>query len=1318
MDPIRLDVGDFGDAVASLHESLRKQGFQISSDEEKRKFFGPSTKEAVRAYQLKQGLGAIGIVDSRTHQALDLETLRATPHIAPQIRTQATSGGTTPTPLVGAVSRVPSPQASPPAGTSSKTYRVQGSLVFDYGLAASGITIRFYNIGFAGQEVRLGEAKTDEQGQYTCSFDVPQQQSPNLQARVVDANNKEIPISSVKFKAQQQEVLNLVVPEHVQPLAPEFQRLAADLERHIGGIGNLSNAQETAERQDFSLLHQSTGWDARLLALAANAVSLSQTTGLGQDVLYTLMRTGLPSDPQKLALVSSDAVRKALVKAHKSGIVSLGKEQIAKATTDFKTFASKTRLTLTAPGSSSTFGDFLSISGLNAAQQSAFADLFFNQASASDGLWDQAAGLGIPAESLNMMKLQGKLSYLTLNNAPLTQRLQQDIGSLDKLPQLLQQDLHTNTAWKKYLTSIAGDTNTEALDKLIPPAYQGKTTTDRLGAYADDLARKVRLSFPTHVVARMVEKGDLVVDAAPNVTTFLKNAAPLGFQMGHTPLNAFIEQQHESLFQGIAAQDETATTESVKTLYRLYQITPTNESLQAALKLGFTSAYDVAAFEAEDFVACFCPAFPSEDEARLFYRKAQQVNAITLQFSTFVWQLGTIPPLYAMSHSPAVREDAKAALIKQFPSLQSLFGSLDFCDCEECRSVLSPAAYLVDILRFIDPAESDWNSFLDKWKRDHHGKNYTDKYLKPYCALIEHRPDLPNLPLTCENTNTVLPYIDLVNEIFEYYIANGELDARAALDTGEAASADLLAEPQNILPAAYATLNGAVYPLGLPFDLWIQTVRRFLGYFRTSLCSLLEAFKATDPLELFSDSASTSNTTYPYYRAEILAEYLGISPAEYALLTDDNPLASWFKLYGYDDQGTALSALKSARTLSLRLGVSYQELVDLVKTGFLNPHLNSLVTLQKLGHSPEELLRYLGQAGYAPMTNEERKAIDTRQDNYTQLYNPSHSDTGFDAQSWLIDTWNKGGFKQILVLADPDPGCNFDQTALQYADGTSITPSLFLKLNLFVRLWKKLGWSLEETDRALQVFLAPLFPVDSDTDFGAHYKKAMRTALVYLAHLETLFQVLQPGANGHVKLLTFWSTLPTTGSVPLYAQLFLNASTVNYDRVFDSPTGDYLTGSLLINDHLPAIQGALHLTDDEIGLILDDAKLGIDTAQLSLENVSLLYRYGLLAHLLDLTVADFVDLRAMSGLHPFTPLSARPLAILADDMPLTQTLAFVDETRKVLGSGFATADLNYLLRHQFDPLGKYRPDPSRCDAGGSVVGGYYPSDSSGESAAD
>ena len=56
--------------------------------------------------------------------------------------------------------------------------------------------------------------------------------------------------------------------------------------------------------------------------------------------------------------------------------------------------------------------------------------------------------------------------------------------------------------------------------------------------------------------------------------------------------------------------------------------------------------------------------------------------------------------------------------------MEALFGSLDFCECDHCRSVLSPAAYLVDILKFTDPDDVNWQQEVSSWAADHGGVPY------------------------------------------------------------------------------------------------------------------------------------------------------------------------------------------------------------------------------------------------------------------------------------------------------------------------------------------------------------------------------------------------------------------------------------------------------------------------------------------------------------------------------------------------------------------------------------------------------------------
>jgi hypothetical protein len=1163
------------------------------------------------------------------------------------------------------------------SGQQSGPNVVQGNLVFDNGLAAAGITVRVFHVSFGGQDVKLGEAVSDAQGKYSITYTPPGPGLPNVQVRVLDSAGKEVTISATKYNAAQSETLNLVVPASTHPLAPEFQRLASDMGRSIGGVGNLGQAQAGQARQDLTLLNQSTNWDARVVALAATAAQHTATTGLGHDVLYALFRVGLPNDPSLLASVPAATVKQALVKANQSGIVNFSDQQITDATTTFENFASTTLLASVAPGAVSKYTDMLSPFVTDPNLQKSFAGLYFSQPQVSADFWTQAATLKIPPATLDNLRLQGRFLYLTYNNAQLAGKLQGDIGSLQNLPLLAEKDYHRPDTWKGVLTTLAGG---GSVDALIPSIYTGNTAA-RLAAYSGDLARKVRMSFPTQVTARMIENKEIV--AHPDVPAFLKAASAVGYSLGRTPLNAFLNNSGKNL-----PPLTKEATQSLKTLHRLFQITPSTESLQAATTAGLTSAFQIASYSKEEFMAKYTTVFPP-GEAAWIYGQSQTVSSVTFNFFQMAKQLDTSPPLYGLSGSTADRQNAKKAIVQQFPSMASLFGNLDFCECEDCRSVLSPAAYFVDVLDLLGE-HSTPNAAL----------NTPLDVLIGSAKISGRRPDLGVIPLTCENTNTAMPYVDLVNEILEYYIANNnKLDTGLAYDTGSATTADLTAEPQHILPSVYnTTLKQAVYPLNLPFDLWISTVRGFLNYFKTPLSQVVDTLRPTDNLELFTDA-----NAYAYYRAQILAESLGISPAEYAVFTvfDTN---KWFTLYGYADEPTAKIALPSAKTLSQLLGLSYQDLTDLMTTGFLNPNLYSLLfQFERFGIDMSDAFSFTGQPGYPPLVDTPPAHDLTDFENLltriTQQYKTINPASTFDAKTWLNTVLPANYSKKVLVLADPDSGCNFTSTTLQYADGSPATPLDFVKFNLFVRLWKKLGWTLDETDRALQAFFPPNLPAFTDPGFDAAFGSAWKTALVYLAHLDDLNTRLAP-ALGRVALLPLWVNLATQGESPLYAQLLLTPSVLNNDFAFDDPNGQFpwpaadMPAALgLISAHLPAIQGVLSLTSAEITAILSDAGIAAPAA-FTLANLSLCCRYSLLAQCLQLSVADMIALKTMSGLSPFQAITGTPLNVLADDILLDQTLAFVKEVVVVQNSGFTVEDLKYLLRHQFDPVGKYQTDPN------------------------
>lgn len=1384
----------------------------------------------------------------------------------------------------------------PVAEQAATQRRIDGRIMLDHGLPAAGMTVRLYRREFGGTSTKLAESPTDANGLYALRFDAGTK-PVNLEIRAVGADGHEATLANAlpDLGDNARAAINLIGPAALQPLAPEYRRLVGDLTPHLNGdVTKLAQTQENADRQDLTVLNQATGWDARLIALAATAAKLGadETVGLPPKALYGLFRVGLPSDKLQLAQVAPAAVEQALKKVADTGIVDLSADEIVAARTKFEGFARETRLAVPAPGSRSTYKDLLERSGLDGDTQNKFADLYLDHAPNAD-LWQAAREQNILDEGqIQRLQLQGKLAFLAGNSAGLTSRLQSQITDP---AELAAKDYFLPTAWEAEIRAEAGVDAAKPFDQLspadqqkvgdlIPTAFGGETVGEKLAAYTEDMARKIRRSYPTHVVARMIEKDDAdglkLGEAKEPTAAFLKNAAASGFQLGITPVEQY-RQAHPDAIEAVPEDQRGAAIQGAKTVQRVYQISPGNDVMQMLLGQGITSAYDVVSLPWEAFWERYGDKFGSIEQAKLVYRKAQQVSSVTYNLFTMAKKLDSEAQVYGISAPPEARETLKTELIKQFPTMESLFGSLDYCECEHCQSVLSPAAYLVDLLQFVDPEPLVWDNFLTLWAKNH-GEAYAVRYKKPYDALIERRPDIPQIPLTCENTETALPYIDIVNEILEYYVANERLAGDAARDTGDATTEELLAEPQNIISDAYAKLERARYPLSLPFDLWLETTRRFCDYFETPLWRLLETFRAGDAL--FAEDQ-------PYDRADIFIESLGLSPGECAIFTDPDPLADdrWFDLYGYprdrpvidaptndenatvtipDDVAAKLGAgivctyfdisagalhpetlevrslgpqnpaaagqtvvtfvgtwttapaagdllvvaapamLASAKTLSRRLGVTYKEFATIVETGFVNPDLRQAALLAKIGVAVHDVMDYAANKAYydanKDLIGKDRNALPPAdQQRYDQVTadkrwadlgeaqafearldaaSAAHKASGFDARQWLQDALAAKAFDRMLLLATPAAGCDFGKTTLRYAGGDPADAIAFLKINLFVRLWRKLGWTIDETDRALEAFLPKNAPFDA-----AHLNESpLRTALMYLAHLKALDAHVGVGKQSRLKLLTLWSPIAVTGKNALYGQLFLRPNVLKSDAVFDDPLGAYLAAASinaqaaartfeaslehvaaadqidpavlaghpeakvaydaglhvqeltyrgvltdadkaalaalspspalkplleavqdqgknfsLIKGRLPALQGALGLAADEIRRILDDAGqepatpgLSLENAVLSLENVSLLYRYRLLANALKLSVGDLIGLKQLSNVDPFGALPDDPVTKLEDDRPFWNTMRFVEMANRVDGSGLSVEDLTYLLRHQFDETSKYRPDPA------------------------
>ena len=252
--------------------------------------------------------------------------------------------------------------------------------------------------------------------------------------------------------------------------------------------------------------------------------------------------------------------------------------------------------------------------------------------------------------------------------------------------------------------------------------------------------------------------------------------------------------------------------------------------------------------------------------------------------------------------------------LAQIPNWTSLFGSPDFCACEDCLSILSPAAYLVDLLQTILASQiSDGGS-----------KTGTD-------LLFARRADIATLQLDCNNTNTELPYIDLVNELLENAIAPNTATKH---DTTDGSSADLGAMPEYINSGAYDGLATYVFHWNLPFDLGLTQARAYLAAIPIDRSRLMQVFQTSPGAADPTDSALTAADAF-------VAEFLGLSPLGWKILLGASGHQPW-ELWGvstsdWNGTWTVASPGPTVAQFLQQSGISFPDLVDLLTTRFAAP---------------------------------------------------------------------------------------------------------------------------------------------------------------------------------------------------------------------------------------------------------------------------------------------------------------------------------------------------------------------------------------------
>ncbi|SFK87173.1 hypothetical protein SAMN05216302_101845 [Nitrosomonas aestuarii] len=562
------------------------------------------------------------------------------------------------------------------------------------------------------------------------------------------------------------------------------------------------------------------------------------------------------------------------------------------------------------------------------------------------------------------------------------------------------------------LRDVALNLKKEELKALLGKTAKAEETEKKASELHDRLFRMA----PTAVIERMARDNELEMEesAKKGLLTFFKANPELDFRKDSV---LKVINQPDAL-KKIPENCREDVVHALKCCQRLASVCPNAEALPKLMKAGLGSAHAINEIPLERFVALHSETLGGEDVARRIHGRAEEISFRNVNALVGLRD-AVLSPSVNMVHGGQSVDERKATAVQlvaknDIPiNYETLFGSVDLCECKHCNSVYSPAAYLVELFQYLrnnnlDPREepeSTDNPIVaiggmnavsgpgeTPPKSDESLSQFTGKAgIKntPLEKLFRRRPDLGHLQLTCENTNTLIPYIDLVNEVMESFVVNLKDYKQDTKRPREAkinpynvedeSSGELLAEAQHTNYCAYEILRKSVYPAcKLPYHQPIDVTRQYLNFLKTSRYELFSIFRKDVSFKPAVDAsndekerlAKKEKLKIESVDRAIAAEYLHLTEEEYVILTKEGfHTKEWYEInqeasltqsqyhheiglkatwhyYGIENENQMLAELKwvkpAQETKMLgflrRVNLKYVDLVELLKTRYINPN--------------------------------------------------------------------------------------------------------------------------------------------------------------------------------------------------------------------------------------------------------------------------------------------------------------------------------------------------------------------------------------------
>ncbi|ORX93282.1 hypothetical protein BCR34DRAFT_646872 [Clohesyomyces aquaticus] len=642
----------------------------------------------------------------------------------------------------------------------------------------------------------------------------------------------------------------------------------------------------------------------------------------------------------------------------------------------------------------------------------------------------------------------------------------------------------------------------------------------------------------------------------------------------------------------------------LRVVQRVFKLAPAFDKTQALLEMEIDSAGAVSRLDQTAFIkAAQKGGAISPAEAVTIFAKAKNVH---IAAGLLAGQLhGLSNALLPAGLSPPLPPERLERLGKEFPTLKSLFGSGDMCACKDCKTILSPAAYLVDVFGFlaarnvIDPAHP----------------NTTARALD---ILLSRRADLGNLNLDCENTNTTLPYIDLVCELLEDMVARD--GASPAVYTGSPVQgpigADLLAILNEDLHLGYTSKSRVLGP-DRNGAFTARDVKSIVLLHRSSPTS--PDWSITILRQSHLDSASLA--AIPAY----------INPVAYQRLADSEYLPSL---------PFALN-MEEARAYLEQIGTPRKNLIRVFKTGNAASEYRYALEVLTLSikdgllittEAEDEQERFWNTA--TPDTvgflSNVQNFVDSARVSYEDLQEMLACISWLNPPEIGLVPSPPVGVLAHMFIKHETSSCSLSEKSISNLDLAALD-RIHRFLRLFNALKKDASWTISALDRATGIE-----KIGDDDLTPISITKISSLAAI----AESISSPIQTTIHDVLDLmgeLSIEGHTGESGATPVtYESIFLDESkNGEIDPAFQMVNLSKTSVTETMSTHVGYLARCLKLSAEDVSTLIGK----LDDTKLSFTNVSTVYAMSSLAKRLDIGVKDLSLIEYLSRIEPLASLS-------------------------------------------------------------------------------